>query len=169
MADVPTAGSPQQVSAQGRAQLEHSLGDYVDGGQSRCFTATEGRAFAEAELQRLGLTGFEVVVEDQSPPQGGCTLMFLGEGATVEVRGLLADQPPADSNVTVVARQLRDQVADECLSLPEAARVTETILGAEHRWPTSSVVDPAATCTTVDLVAGGSTQVFLIGPERTTS
>lgn len=162
---TPLAGAAK-ISAQARAELQTSLEDYIDGGLSRCHTLQSGKAFAESELKRLGLSGFRFVVGDQQPPEGKCAMIFDHESEPViDVRGKMGADP-AD-HAPALATQLREQVAQKCLSLPEAQKVTATLLEtAGHHWPTSTTVDTAASCTRVDLVIGGSTQVFLYGPEQ---
>ena len=38
-------------------------------------------------------------------------------------------------------------------------------LGTTHHWPTTVVADPKAKCASVDLMVGGSIQIWVYGPE----
>lgn len=147
-------------------ELTSSLEDRVDGGNSRCWDADTGTAFAQAELDRLGLTGWEVTVEDQEILDGDCAFLFVPDPpGTIRVRTHSQDDPASTAS-TDLASELRREIADKCLSLDEAQQVVDRLLGEdEHHWPTAIQTDPDASCTRVDLVYGGSQQVYLYGPE----
>lgn len=145
-------------------ELEQSLEDYVDGGRSRCFDTASGEQFVRDELARLGLSGWTIVTAEQDHPRGPCALMFVSQPGEVQVRGHHSeDQPRTGELVTT----LRREVAGQCLSLPEAESAVEQALADEPQYePISSRVDAGAQCARVDVVMGGSVQVFLHGPEN---
>lgn len=144
-------------------ELERSLEDYVDGGLSRCFDTASGEQFVRAELARLGLTGLKIVTAEGDPPHGSCALLFVGAENEVHVRGHFTDDPDTDRELV---NTLRKEVASQCLSLSEAkAAVDQALSTAGQHEPTSVRLDPEARCTRIDLVMGGSLQVFLYGPE----
>lgn len=143
-------------------ELEQSLEDYVDGGRSRCFDTASGEQFVRDELARLGLSGWTIVTAEQEAPEGPCAGLFVSEPGEVHVRGHSAEEPRDRELVNT----LRREIADQCRGLAEAESMVEQILTDEqHYQPTSSRVDAEAQCTRVDLVMGGSLQVFLYGPE----
>lgn len=171
---VPASAEPAPpvvADADQRMVLRASLGDYVDGGNSRCFGEKEASAFVTAELARLGLTGLKVVTNpwptdatcawmDYDPPTGEVLIMGSPDGDFTP--GGRPGGPTRDA-----ALVLREGIAEKCVSLPEAEAVAKKAMGAHHHWPVSAVVDAKAKCTTVDLQVGGSMQVFLRGPSQT--
>ncbi|MCE1179885.1 MAG: hypothetical protein LWW86_12780 [Micrococcales bacterium] len=163
---VPALTAAQRDAKSRRAELDHSLDDYVDGGMSKCFDKAEDKTFAAQELARLGFSGMRFVVEDQSPAEGDCTLLFVGAEDTMEVRGRMVSMPSAGQLPEVAA--LRTQIADKCLTLPQAKAAAEAIIGSDHHWPPSTTVDSSAKCTRVDFNVAGGRQIFLYGPEGAT-
>ncbi|EAP99773.1 hypothetical protein JNB_06379 [Janibacter sp. HTCC2649] len=185
---VPTdAGAAPEVEADAdqRMILRASLGDYVDGGNSKCFGEKEAAAFVTTELARLGLTGVKVNQQafepgakcasmDYDPPTGEVLIMGSPDGISSPSNGPMptpsstsVPSDAGDGGMHDVADALRVGISEKCLSLPEAEAITKQALGALHHWPTSAVVDAKAKCTTVDLQVGGSMQVFLRGPSTT--
>lgn len=145
-------------------ELTNSLEDQVDGGNSRCWSAETGQQFARAELDRLGLTDWQVTVRDQEVHEGACAFLFVQDPGTVEVRTHGQDDPARTAS-GAMAGDLRREITEQCLSLRGAERVVNRVLEeGGHHWPTSAQPDPRATCARVDLVYGGSQQVFLYGP-----
>ncbi|MFT3875063.1 MAG: hypothetical protein QM708_01335 [Propioniciclava sp.] len=145
-------------------ELDNSLADVVDGGSSRCWTPESGAAFARAELGRLGFTDWQVTTRADPEPLDDCAFMAAFVPGTVEVVPQHTNDPssvpPGDLSI-----KLREQVASACLPLDEAAKVVDDLLQEEsHYEPTWIQRDPEASCTRVDLVRGGSQQVFLYGP-----
>ena len=59
---------------------------------------------------------------------------------------------------------LRTGISTKCVSLAEAKAVATTALGETDRWPLTTIEDPTASCTRVDMIVGGSVQVTLRGP-----
>lgn len=147
-------------------RLSNSLEDVVDGGRSRCFTTDEaGVAFAKAELERLDMSDVTVTVQDLPP-------INVGEGKCgwfippYDGGGVLFSPGRYDDPLTPkpAAVAMRHDIAEQCLTLPKAEAAVKKITGTAHHWPTSSVEDNSLKCTEIDLVIGGSQQVFLRGP-----
>lgn len=145
------------------AELGQSLDDYVDGGLSRCFSADEMTGFVQEELSRLGLHRWTITERDDARPASPCSVAMVAADQEVIVAENF--MPESDVAPTVLSAALRTQVAEQCLTLPEAERAVTQILGDDHHWPTFTRVDSAASCTRVDVELGGSAQVFLRGPE----
>lgn len=176
--EVPAAGVALPPTSGGPAfELKNAFSDMVDGGNSRCFTADEATAFAKAEVARLGLTDWVIeplATLPGSTSTGTCAWVGLDPGrdrtVTVVATGGSVNSVPSpdvDPSVFVMRDALREGIATKCLTLPQAQEVAKKVLGAEHHWPTGSAVDPGAKCATVDMVVGGSTQLFLRGPSTT--
>lgn len=144
-------------------ELENSFDDYVDGGLSTCLDETTGSQLAHSELDRLGLTGWRITTREQDPQAGPCALLLVLEPGVVEVRTFFSPNPVPESSGLIPL--LRSEIAEQCLSLPEAEAIVTDALAAEHHWASSAQVDPEADCTRVDLTITGSLQVFLYGPE----
>jgi hypothetical protein len=70
--DVPASWRPYvyEPLAPAVLELQTSLVDHVDGLQSDCFDAEDGRAFVEGELQRLGLDDWRVTVRNVAAARG---------------------------------------------------------------------------------------------------
>ena len=175
--EIPSAAVAAQRPTdreEAMTRLQQSLDDYVDGGLSRCFTLETGPAWARAEADRLGLT--DVPVEEQklgsdTRRDGPCGWFLIpnGKGPILFSPERQQDHNVADSPDSVSYRLrdgLRVQVATKCVSLPEAVKITAGLMGANHHWPTSAINDESLKCTSVDLVTGGSMQVFLRGPSK---
>lgn len=158
-------------------ELKHSFSDMVDGGNSRCFNAAEALAFAKAEIARSGLTGWDidsVATWRNGNSEGPCAwvgvdsekpkiVIVVGTGGRNNSLPSEGDNP----SMFTLRDALRDELATKCLSLPEAEAIVKRLLGAQHHWPTGTTLDEKAKCTMVDMVVGGSTQIFLRGPSAT--
>ena len=153
-------------------ELTASLGDWVDGGRSRCLSQAQATAFAEGELKRLALQGWrvEVTAAETTYP---CSEVWTDDTqpGTVVVRPRAMEdpdvvKPAADVNpaVYVLRDALRSRVADRCLSLAAATEIATRAVGSQHHWPLMGIADSKAACTRVDLEVGGSIQVTLRGP-----
>lgn len=149
------------------------LDDQVDGGRSRCHTAETAVPYVQGELERLGVTGWTVTVMPDDPASVGPCGRFDVYPATRTVHFI--PRSSGDPNVRLPDKEvshvvydvrdaLRQKVAGACLSAKDAEAVTEEILGSEHHWPTT-VVGNDAPCASVDMVVGGSIQVWVYGPE----
>lgn len=176
--DVPAAGVALPPTTGGPAfELRHSFSDLVDGGNSRCFTAAEALAFAKAEVARVGLSDWVIERLAKLPGStstGTCAWVSLDPDkdrtVTVVATGGRDNSSPSqdvDPSVYVMRDALREGIATKCLTLAQAREVAKRVLGAEHHWPTGSTVDAKAKCASVDMVVGGSTQLFLRGPSTT--
>jgi hypothetical protein len=185
--------APSRVMTPAVLELELSLGDWVDGGQSvDCPTMAESVDGVEADLARLGLTDWTVTTRDPGPEDGPCTWPFVAEkGEVMVVHDPAADsgdQPEADvpaptpstssepvrdvptdpaAGPRAVAAALRQGITERCISLDEArALVDETLAERlDHEpVPTTSIVDESVDCARVDLRVGGNVQVTVYGP-----
>lgn len=164
------AARPATAREEAIARLRNSLDDYVDGGRSRCFTIEDGLVWARAEADRLGLTDLPVEEQQLGPdtPKDGPCGWFLVLDERILFSPERQNDPtfsePTDSVVYRLRDGLRDRIAGQCLPLGRAEAVTTGLIGQQPHWPTSATADESLPCTTVDLVAGGSMQVFLRGP-----
>ncbi len=169
--EIP-AGSdplPAATSADARTrELRASLGDYVDGGSARCFTAATGKTFADKEITRLGLSGWTVRLMPAAA--GGPCGFFDTDSATRTVMVFPDRGPDPDiaidgdaAKVFALRDALRRGIADQCVSLAQAETVAAAALGSDQHWPLTSIEDPAASCARVDLEVGGSVQVTVYG------
>ena len=176
---VPADGTPVAsggtvaADTAGALRLDAALGDWVDGGSSRCFTRTDAPAYMEQEIARLELTGWTAkVMPDNRPYEDGPCGFFDTDPATRTAR-FYPDRRPDPSTrrpdkdvasfVYDVRDALRKGVADTCVSTTQAQRVAAKALGTEHHWPTT-VVPTHDRCASVDLVVGGSVQIWIYGP-----
>jgi hypothetical protein len=172
---VPADGRPLVASAADTAaamRLDAALGDWVDGGSSRCFTRETAVPYMQSEIARLGLDGWTTKVMPDNRPyeEGPCgffdtdpvskTAMFLPD-RTTDPNSRRPDRDVAGF-VYDVRDALRSGITDRCVSAKEAEAVVTKALGSQHHWPTT-VVRTDAKCASVDLVVGGSMQVWIYG------
>lgn len=141
-------------------ELRASLDDAVDGGPARCMTSEDAVAWAQTELDRLGITGWSVEVVHGSDDEGkyACSDFSVDPGVVSVFPGL---EPPRQDDPLVAA--LRG-IGKQCLTVDEAYDFAEAALGQEDHWPTTRVVDEDAACARVDLEGGGSNLVTVYGP-----
>ena len=149
-------------------ELTASLGDRVDGLQSRCFDVGDATAFASAELARLGLPGWTVTLGEargDGEPTRPCAEARIDYGD--QVVEILPDvrTDPALEGVQALADEIRAQAVDPCLDLPAATAVVERLTAGRVVEPLVTIIDQAADCTRVDLEVGGMTIITLRGPE----
>ena len=178
--DVPAGATllaAPTAQDESRRELQASVHDLVDGLRAQCFTADEASAFVTGELERLALTGWQVEVAQNEPsadrPDDVCATAWVDQ-AGADVVQVTPNSVPApevlQANEDVVpfvftlADTLRQEVATQCVSLPDAEEIAAAALGTEHHWPLTAIEDPAATCTRVDMEVGGSILVTLRGP-----
>lgn len=156
------------------SRLKRSLDDWVDGGNAQCFTTETGLAWVRAEADALGLADLSVSEQQLGPDTAqdeACGWFILTDTEEVLFSPNRQSDPNArkpdesvSSIVYNVREGLRERVVDQCVSLSDADAITTELFGAQHHWPTSTTLDESQPCTTVDLVVGGSMQVFLRGP-----
>ncbi|MEU2199261.1 hypothetical protein [Isoptericola sp. NPDC019482] len=158
----------------GVVELQRSVADTVDGGRSGCRTVPEAVAWAEGEIDRLGLQDWTVVTPESDPAPDAepgavpsCSdgevhagdrqiVLFASDDPFEQLHGP-GDDPTIDA--------LRERIVDECVPLDEArAVVDEVYADEEYEVPTTEVVDDGAACARVDLVEGGMTEAFVYGP-----
>ncbi|GHH80087.1 hypothetical protein [Promicromonospora soli] len=159
------SGSGPAVDA-AAIELRQSLGDQVDGGNSTCRTLDEGVAWAQSELDRLGLEGWTIETVGTASAERPCTGLSAEEDQTLVVA---ASEDPAAlysvAELEPLMDSLRRDVAEQCVTVEQARAVADEALGAlPHSWPTTTVVDESAECARVDSTVGGSVQVTVYGP-----
>lgn len=160
-----------QAVGTGVVELQRSAADLVDGGMSGCRTVAEGVAWAQGEVDRLGLQDWTVT----SGGAGGaeaCSAVGVDVGNRTVTVTPSADPyqqlsvPETDAAVAA----LRERIVDRCVSVDEALAVVDEVFagdaftGGGPEVPTTAVVDDATTCARVDVVMGGMTDVFVYGP-----
>lgn len=165
----------QPVYTPAEMELQQSAADSVDGGVV-CRSVPEAAAWAQQELDRLGLAGtwtVEVTGDPADPHWSEDGIDRPCSVVDVQQHGRVAVFPGADPAVDMFpdgnwrADLLRERITDACVTVDEARAVADEMLaGEEHHWPTSSVVDESADCARVDLAIGGSIQVTVYGPTR---
>jgi hypothetical protein len=151
-------------------ELRQSVTDRVDGGASGCRTVAEGVAWAEEELDRLGLEDWTVGEHDAVPEAAGaqvCADLTVDVSGRAVVVGGTADSDGIleDPLVAGIVAALKGGITDRCVSLDEARAVADDALTAiDGPFPTTSVPDESVTCARVDLFVGGSLRVTVYGP-----
>ena len=174
---APKDGRDLETTAAERAagmRLDAALDDWVDGGRSRCYDRATAVPFMQAQITRLGLTGWSTkVMPDNRPYEDGPCGFFDTDPAT-RTAMFFPDReadpsirkPDKDvaSFVYDVRDALREGIADTCVSADEAEAVVERALGSQHHWPTTVVADDRARCASIDLQVGGSIQIWVYGP-----
>lgn len=164
-------GAPILTPAE--VELQQSGFDTVDGGMV-CRTVDEEAAWAQAELDRLGLATTWTVRIDGYPDEPRYSEDGFDRpcaGVDTMQHGLVSVYPAQDAEKELFfdgnwrAHLLREQITDRCVTVEEARAVADTMLAQEeHHWPTTTVVDESADCARVDLSIGGSIQVTVYGP-----
>lgn len=169
-------------------ELEESLEDKGRGLYSQCFTEEDARTKVRAELERLGLSEWSVIVDESRRPDGEqlCALGLPKPGLQqVELIGMsgrdlgfdTAD-PSSQDPFTRYAASLAEELDERCLTLEEAADVarelaagTEFVVDGEvievsedYGLGITTVEDATASCTRSTVEVGGSISVILRGP-----
>lgn len=173
---VPAGAQLADPTLDGEAvrELEASLWDQVDGMLAGCRSADDARTFAASELQRLGLEGWTIPTPpEDSSARGKCAGSATADPTTRTIqlfpnrydRERTVEDPGGTMPVVFEIRDGLRALAEQCLPLDEAARQAKQVLGTEDHWPTTTITDPDATCTRIDMEVGGSIQVTLRGPD----
>lgn len=151
-------------------ELQESLGDYINGPESGCFSSSQATTFVQQQLDRLGFTDWTIDVRSSDGScYGGFTLpdtktVVLAAGSD---QSGAADWPP---------RQLADSLrplTSECLSLAAmkndvvqratALGMSQTVEG-DHNYQLSATTDNTMRCATVYETVGGTIDVVIRGP-----
>lgn len=169
----PVTNDPADVAA--GLRLDAALDDWVDGGHSRCFDRTTAVPYMKAEIARLGLSGWTTkVLPDNRPYEDGPCGFFDTDPTTrtaqfYPYRGGDPNVRRPDKDVAGIVYDVRDAlragIADTCVSTGAAEAVVARALGPSHHWPTTVVADQQAKCASVDLMVGGSFQIWIYGPQ----
>ncbi|MFV0406409.1 MAG: hypothetical protein ACK5LN_06245 [Propioniciclava sp.] len=149
-------------------ELERSLQDSVDGGESRCWDPKSARTFVQAELNRLGLTDWRIVDTAAEGSVGECAAVMSTVPGTIEVRaGFSEGSVTSEGGMTnALVAPLATGIPGQCLGLDEANQVAERFLAEQGiRTLVSVTLDEDASCTRVDAVVAGSISVYLYGPK----
>lgn len=167
-------------------ELWLSVNDFVAGLGAQCLDEDGAVAAAQAELDRLGLADWRVELAAREPdrPDQECARVQFAVDPVVEGGGgddarsrtlvVVPDGTRArddlrgngvDESVFELRDTLRTDIGGQCLDVAAARDVVVEALGPDHHWPTATIVDDGAECTRAYLVAGGSVQVTLYGPE----
>ncbi|SKC41939.1 hypothetical protein [Krasilnikoviella flava] len=157
---------PQAVES-GVVELQRSVIDPVDGGWSECRSVAEGAAWAQGEIDRLGLQDWTVIPQEAGGTSPSCSTVEINVGErTVTVSPSddpyqALSTPEADAMIDA----LRDQVVDGCLFLDAAgAVVDEAVAPFDVEVPTTDMADESAECARVDVFLGGTVKVTVYGP-----
>jgi len=159
-----------------RLELRQRLGDVLDGPQAQCRTADAVQDMVERDLAELGLAGWTVerlAQAERADGQDWCALAFVDDTGLprVQVQGLPGPangQLPADEPFRKLVHTLRSEVTGRCLMLPAAGQAVEQAVRAAgfdlRDARITSIEDPDATCTRVDVPLSGRVEVSLRGP-----
>lgn len=174
-----TAFSKSTAMEAAQFELTASIDDMVDGPNARCLSTNAAVKLAQSELDRLGLRSWKVVsgasadrpcARVQLDPKPG-TLVVVANAPddpearrTEEARLTSMASTPAVKSLFELRDALRTGIADKCVNLTGAAALATRALRGEPHWPLTTIEDPTASCTRVDMVVGGSIQVTLRGP-----
>ncbi|MGH3008740.1 MAG: hypothetical protein ACRDLM_04960 [Gaiellaceae bacterium] len=178
---IPASQKPQSswtaIASQDVAliELQESLDDNINGLDSSCFDANAATAFAQRQLDRLGLIGWAVEERATSGTTGqACYGGFADPAARTVTLMSGGDQSgPSSWPPHQLASSLRPLTQD-CLSLPAMTSQVEqraTSLGMSqtvedsHNYVLNSTRDDTMRCATVYETVGGTTDVILRGPE----
>lgn len=166
-------------------ELTASMGDWIDGGRSQCFTAETASAFVAGELDRLGLQDWTYHEGDGSNG-GPCGEFSAHYDETGEREVWFYPERQPDPTVPWIYDPdqpeewirsdepgplwdfrwtLRDEIANSCVSLEEAKTIVNreiVALGPTH--PTTFLLDEGLSCANVDMEVAGSVQVTVRGP-----
>jgi hypothetical protein len=155
-------------------ELQETLQDNINGPASACFSSSHATAFAQQQLNRLGLIGWSVNV--RPPAQPGGTDCYGGwadpSSKTVVLAGSGNQAGPANWPPHQLADSLRP-LTTECLSL--AAMKSEVVQRAtalgmsqnvenDHNYEVHATQDNTMRCSTLYENVEGTTNVVIRGP-----
>jgi hypothetical protein len=147
-------------------ELRQSLGDHVDGGNGACRSLDEGVAWAQSELDRLGLDDWTIETLGTASAERPCTGIAAVEDETVVVAAsedpdLILSGPEVDQ----VVGALRSDIVEQCVTVEQARAVADEALGSlRGSGPVTTLVDESAECARVDVFVGGGVNVTVYGP-----
>lgn len=154
-------------------ELDASLDDHIDGLPADCHRLDSARVIADREVDRLGLTGWQVVSErGEADGAQTCTYYFLEpERQRVVLIPLDSGDAPDDAPYRVLANRLGEALEEECLSVAEAVELTRRSAADagidENGVVVHQAVDDNSTCARADVNVGGRVEVTIRGPEAT--
>lgn len=148
-------------------ELRLSLSDRIDGGRGACRTVDEAAAWAQSELDRLGLVDWTIETPGSNTDELSCSRLEADASDTIVVS---PDKHPDallySPEVDPVVGALRRGIADQCVTVDEAVALVEEAYGHldYEPFPTTTVVDEDLECATADLAVGGNMQTTVYGP-----
>lgn len=170
-----TAMPKLTVLEAGEFELIASIDDLVDGPNSRCLSTPEALSLARSELDRLGLQSWDVVSGRHG--NRACARVSIDEkhvnlvvdaNYQDDTQALSASSSPEIKSVFKLRDALRTGIADRCVKLSDATALATRAIGDEPIEPLTSIEDPTASCSRVDMVVMGSIHVTLRGPATAT-
>ncbi len=177
---LPSSQNPpadwQPVPAQDVAliELQESLDDYINGLNSACFDTSAGTAFAQRQLDTLGLAGWTIKTREASQAKPPCTIGFTEPTTKTLTLIPVGSSQPADWLPRRLANSLRP-LTKGCLSLPAMRSEVEqraSGLGLsqtandERHYELRATRDDRMRCTTLYETVDGSINLVLRGPAQ---
>lgn len=173
-----TALQPGTYQDTALIEVEAALGDIGTGLPSGCFDESEARAMVQDELDRLGMSSWDITVDESRQRDGieNCaSSLMLPDQQAVQIFG---SSGGGVGSYTEFAKALHAGLKAQCSNLDEAAELTRSIAASTPDYEVAggetiaildtldidSAVDPVASCTRVSVSVGGSLHVILRGP-----
>jgi hypothetical protein len=184
LADAPvpegaTRLQPGKYQNVGSVELQAWMDDIGHGLQSKCLGESEARAAIQAELSRLDLTGWEIVVDPKRVPDGKtkCAVAGIGpEAATVHLLGMDGSEDMIGARFTAFAARIEDNLADRCQDLDSATAMVRSMaagtkgeagdVSAPEGVMIQQTPDASKRCTQATVEVGGTVTVTLVGPSN---
>lgn len=185
--DGSVVAEPAADSAQ-VFELWTSLHDSVDGMRAQCLSSEDAVVAAQAELDRLGLTGWSVTTGERraGAEPGPCAEVTFRVDPVIETAGIPIDPEdrvlvvlpdavhPFDDfrgkevseEFFVLRDTLRAEIAETCVDVRRAEQIAVAALGDLLIEPVSVLPDDTA-CARVDMTGGGGVNITVRGPEPT--
>jgi hypothetical protein len=144
-------------------ELYQAVPDVIDGVASECLSTDEAVTVARSEIERIGLTGWEVR-HDGPRADGSSTCAFGGVDLvrfTVDLDSRPGPEPSFGTDPTW--RDLRVRLTESCGTTEEVAAMAREVLA--DVTPVVHEIPTARPCATAELEIGGdSPQVIVRGP-----
>lgn len=149
-------------------ELQESLDDSINGLNSACFGVSAATAFAQRQLDRLGLVGWTVQARSGFGPGESCA-----NGVAEPEAKTISLMPVAGLNGRGALTNSLRPLTKECLSLPAMRSAVEqraTSVGMSQtahdsrNYVLNSTEDDTMRCTTLYETVGGTIDLILRGP-----
>ncbi|MFC8597839.1 hypothetical protein [Isoptericola sp. NPDC057191] len=155
-----------QALGTGVVELRRTVEDVVDGGRGECRTVAEGAAWAQGEVDRLGLQDWTVV--EQPGTEGLPCSDYVVDVQDRQLTVSASEDPYqrlSTPEMDAMTAALRERIVDRCVSLDKARAVVDDVFApVDFEFPTTDVVDESAGCARVDVLLGGTIDVTVYGP-----